>query len=138
VDSLNGYLTAMASEKALAAQLHELLAYLSRRGVASFLVLAQHGMIGSSMASPFDASYIADTVVLLRFFEARGAVCKAISVLKKRTGTHEDTIRELRIESSGVKVGEVLREFRGVLTGTPEYTGAAAALLEGADDGRGD
>lgn len=134
IDSLNGYLTSMANEKALQAHLHELLAYLARRGVATITVLAQHGLFGTQMGSPVDVSYLADTVVLLRFFEAKGAVHKAISVLKKRQGTHEDTIRELRIDATGVRVGPVLLEFRGVLTGTPIYHGAASPLFRDATD----
>ena len=130
IDSLNGYLASMGSDESLAAHLHELLSYLGRRGIASLVVMSQIGLVGAHMPAPVDVSYIADAVVLLRYFEAFGAVRKAISVIKKRSGTHEDTIRELRIDGAGLRVGAVLREFRGVLTGTPEYHGASKPLLE--------
>jgi circadian clock protein KaiC len=99
--------------------LHELLSYLNQQGVVTILVVAQHGWIGQ-MQTPIDVTYLADTVVTLRFYEAFGAVHKAIAVVKKRTGGHEETIRELMIRESGVSVGPALREFRGLLTGTPE------------------
>jgi circadian clock protein KaiC len=134
IDSLNGYLASMADERSLPAHLHELLAALAHYGVATVLVMAQSGLIGSDMRSPVDVSYVADTVLLLRYFEAHGEVRQAISVLKKRTGSHERTIRELRIDTSGVRIGRALREFRGVLTGTPEYHGASAPLLEDRSD----
>jgi circadian clock protein KaiC len=138
IDSLNGYLASMESEKALSAHLHELLSYLARRGVATLIIMTQQGLVGAHMAAPIDVSYIADAVVLLRFFEADGAMRKAISLLKKRTGTHEDTLRELRIDATGLRVGKVLREFRGVLTGSPEYHGAATPLLEDRGGGERD
>ena len=122
VDSLNGYLLAMASENQLSVQLHELLTYLGHRGVATVLVMAQHGLTGT-MQAPVDVSYLADTVVLLRYFEARGRIRKAISVLKKRSGAHEDTIRELTLSARGVTVGAPLVAFSGVLTGVPEFSG---------------
>jgi circadian clock protein KaiC len=121
IDSLNGYLNAMPHEEFLVAQLHELLAYLGNRGVATFLVVAQHGIMGVSMATPVDASYLTDSIVLFRYFEARGQVRKAISVAKKRGGSHENTIRELTIDSQGIRVGEPLSEFQGVLTGVPAF-----------------
>ena len=128
IDSLTGYLNAMPEEQFLVLQMHELLTYLNDRGILTFLILAQHGMVGS-MSSPVDMTYLSDTVVLLRFFEAKGRIRRAISILKKRTGPHEDTIRELRIDSGGVRVGEPLDQFRGVLTGVPTYEGAGASLL---------
>jgi circadian clock protein KaiC len=123
IDSLNGYLQAMPDERFLTAQIHELLTYLNQQGVVTLLVMAQHGFLGAEMGTPADVSYLADTVILLRYFEAGGAVRRAISVVKKRTGFHEDTIRELRLSSKGIKVGEPLSKFQGVLTGIPVYTG---------------
>jgi circadian clock protein KaiC len=125
IDSLNGYLNAMPGEHYLVAQLHELLAYLGQKGVATLLVSAHQGLIGGSMSSPVDASYLADAVVLLRYFEARGEVRQAISVVKKRGGAHERTIREFRLAGGRIRVGPPLREFRGVLTGVPVYEGPA-------------
>jgi circadian clock protein KaiC len=119
IDSITGYYNAMPQGRFLALQLHELLSFLSERGVAAILTLAQSGMIGT-MRSPFDVSYLADTVILLRYFEAAGQVRKAISVLKKRAGAHEDSIRELSMDSSGLHIGEPLRDFRGILTGVPQ------------------
>ncbi|HZT60302.1 MAG TPA: ATPase domain-containing protein [Pyrinomonadaceae bacterium] len=137
LDSLNGYLQAMPDERFLTAQMHELLTFLNQQGVVTLLVMAQHGFMGS-MSSPVDVSYLADTVVLLRYFEAAGAIRRAISVVKKRTGRHEDTIREMRLSASrGVEVGEPLTAFRGVLTGVPVLVGGAGkkgALLGGDDD----
>lgn len=119
IDSLNGYLNAMPHSRYLTAQLHELLSYLSNKGVATFLVVAQSGMMGSNMMSPVDASYLADTVVVLRYFEHSGMVKKAISVLKKRTGTHEESIREMWFEDDGIHLSEPLLGLRGVLAGVP-------------------
>lgn len=130
IDSLNGYLNAMPGEQFLVLQMHELLTYLAQQGVVSFIVVAQHGLIGQAMESPVDLSYLADAVLVLRYFEHEGKVRKAISVLKKRGGQHEDNIRELQITPNGVRVGEPLMAFQGVLTGTPQYTGSAAPLLE--------
>jgi circadian clock protein KaiC len=127
IDSLNGYLHAMPEEDFLTVQMHELLTYLGHKGVATFLVLAQHGMIGHMM-TPVDTTYLADTVVLFRYFEAAGEVRQALSVVKKRSGTHERTIRELRLDG-GIRVGGPLTEFRGVLTGTPSYAGGAETLM---------
>ncbi|HEU4812764.1 MAG TPA: ATPase domain-containing protein [Xanthomonadaceae bacterium] len=118
IDSLNGYLNAMPEEKFVLVQLHELLAYLGQQGVLTLLVSAQQGLIGQ-MQNTMDVSYLADNVILLRYYEAEGAVKQAISVLKKRTGLHERTIRELVICSEGVRISEPLRQFRGVLTGVP-------------------
>jgi circadian clock protein KaiC len=119
IDSLNGYLNAMPADRFLTAQLHELLAFLSNRGVATFIVVAQNGMMGASMQSPVDASYLADSVVMLRFFEHLGQVKKAISVLKRRTGAHEESIRELRFDGKGIHLSSPLLQLRGVLTGVP-------------------
>lgn len=119
IDSLNGYLNAMPDEKFLVNQLHELLTYLGRRGVTTLMVAAQHGLVGSTMVSPIDTSYLADSVMLLRFFEYGGKVKKAISVVKKRSGPHEESIRELRFSKKGIELGEPLTKFRGILTGVP-------------------
>ncbi|MFD0738409.1 ATPase domain-containing protein [Lysobacter koreensis] len=128
IDSLNGYLNAMPEERFMIVQLHELLAFLGQLGVVTLLVSAQQGLIGQ-MANNIDVSYLADGVILLRYFEARGEVRQAISVLKKRTGAHERTIRELTIGSNGLSIGEPLRELRGVLTGVPQERGDPADTL---------
>lgn len=120
IDSLNGYLNAMPEERFLTIQLHELLTYLGQRGVVTLLTVAQHGLIGT-MRSPVDASYLADSVVLFRYFEAGGRLRRAISIVKKRSGSHEDTLRELRLTGQGLCVGEPLTNFHGVLTGTPMF-----------------
>lgn len=135
IDSLNGYMAAMPQEQQLILQMHELLSFLSQQGVVTFLIKAQHGLVGSTPTS-LNISYIADTVLLLRFFEAEGRIRKAISVLKNRGGSHEDSIRELRIDAQGLRVGDSLSAFKGVLTGTPEYTGAASPLMEERRDDR--
>lgn len=119
IDSLNGYLNAMPEERFLSIQLHELLTYLSHQGVVTFLIVAQHGVLGSGMATPIDTTYLSDAVILFRYFESQGAVRQAISVVKKRTGTHERTIRELTMDHDGIHLGNPLQEFQGVLTGTP-------------------
>ena len=129
IDSLNGYINAMQDDKVVLLQLHELLSYLNQNDVLTLITVAQHGLVGESMQSPLDISYLADTVVLLRYFEAGGAVRKAISVLKKRTGAHEDVIREFKIRGDRLEVGAPLSAFRGVLTGVPEYTGAREGLF---------
>jgi circadian clock protein KaiC len=131
IDSLNGYLNAMPDERALTLQLHELLTTLSSLGVATFLVMAQHGLVGSAMAAPVDVSYVADNVLMTRYFEHDGVVHKALSVIKKRSGLHESTIRELQLTPKGVVVGEPLRQFRGVLTGVPVFEGEAGRLMTG-------
>jgi circadian clock protein KaiC len=128
IDSLNGYHAAMPEEQYLTLHLHELLQYLNRRGATTFLTIAQHGMVGE-MRQTVDVTYLADTVIMLRFFEAFGRVRRAISVIKKRTGAHEDTIREFRIGQHGLTVGQPLEEFQGVLRGVPEYVGKSAPLL---------
>ena len=122
IDSLNGYLNAMPEERFVAIQLHELLTYLGQRNVATILVCAHSGMLGAQMPTPVDASYLADAVILLRYFEARGEVRQALSVMKKRGSKHERTIREFGFDN-GIVVGRALREFRGVLTGVPVYEG---------------
>jgi circadian clock protein KaiC len=129
VDSLNGYLNAMPEEKYLTAQLHELLGYLSQQGVAAVLTVTQSGMIGN-MPSPVDTTYLADNVVLFRFFESSGRVRRAISVVKKRNGYHEPTIRELDMGERGILIGQPLEEFHGILTGVPTYAGRPTKLME--------
>lgn len=133
-DSLNGYINAMPEEGFLNLQLHELLTYLSQQGVVSILVLAQQGLLGH-MSSPVDLTYLSDTVITLRYFEARGEVKQAISVIKKRSGMHERTIREFAISKKGIFVGEPLRDFEGVLTGVPVYQGKQDKLNHAHHDG---
>jgi circadian clock protein KaiC len=130
VDSLNGYVAAMPQEQQLILQLHELLSYLNQAGVATFLINPQQGFFGTMSTNGLNVSYIADIVILLRFFEAGGRIRKAISVVKNRGGAHEDTIREFRVDRQGVRVGEALLAFKGVLTGTPEYMGSDNPLME--------
>ena len=117
IDSLNGYLNAMPQERFLLIQLHELLTYLGHQGVVTFLVVAQHGVLGSFLETPIDTSYLADSVILFRYLETMGEVRQAISVLKKRSGKHERTIREFQMDDTGIKVGEPLRNFGGILSG---------------------
>lgn len=122
IDSLNGYLSAMPEERFLTTHLHELFAYLNQKGVLTIVVVAQHGMItGTTNPGEVDVSYLADSVLLFRYFEAHGEVKQALSVFKKRTGPHDRSIRELRIDEQGVTVGEPLRRFRGIMTGVPQY-----------------
>jgi circadian clock protein KaiC len=135
IDSLNGYLNAMPSERHLTLHLHELLTYLGQRGVTTLLLMAQHGLVGGTVQVPVDASYLADTVILLRYFEAVGEVRQAVSVIKKRTGRHERVIRELRLETgTGVVIGEPVRDFQGVLTGTPSFVGNGHGGPRNGDD----
>jgi circadian clock protein KaiC len=129
IDTLNGYLNAIPTTDAPVIRMHELLSFLNERGIVTLIVLAQHGMVGSAMSAPVDLSYLADAIVSLRFFEASGEVRKAISVIKKRTGIHENSIRELMFGAGGIRVGSPLKEFQGVLTGVPQYTGSAKPLL---------
>jgi circadian clock protein KaiC len=130
IDTLNGYLNAMPGEKCLNLQLHELSAYLNQQGVLSIFILAQHGLV-TNPETPVDLSYLADTVVTLRYFEAAGAVKQAIAVVKKRSGPHERTIREFALEPvRGLRIGAPLKEFRGVLTGIPEFHGDAAQMMK--------
>ena len=131
VDSLNGYQAAMPEEQALILHMHELLQYLNRQGASTFLTVAQHGLVGD-MKSPVDVTYLADSVILLRYFEAFGRVLRAISVIKKRTGAHENTIREYRIGADGITLGGPLEDFQGVLRGVPSYIGGGRnPLLDG-------
>jgi circadian clock protein KaiC len=127
IDSLNGYQAAMPEEAALILHIHELLQYLNRQGATTFLTVAQHGLVGD-MKTPVDLTYLADTVVLLRYFEASGRVRRAISVVKKRMGPHEDTIREYRIDNRGITLGEPLTRFQGVLRGVPTMISSASPL----------
>jgi circadian clock protein KaiC len=124
IDSLNGFLNSTPDEKFLIVQLHELLNYLGQKGVATVLVDAQHGLLGSQLSGPVDASYLADAVVLLRFFEAQGEVRQAISVIKMRGGEHERTLREFSMRGGRISVGEPLQNYRGLLSGVPEVAGS--------------
>src|SRR4051812_37545121 len=117
----------MPEDEYLHLHLHELLTYLNQRGVITIMILAQHGLIGP-MGAPVDVSYLADSVLLMRFFEARGSVKKAVSIIKKRSGPHETTIRELKMTASGITVGDPLADFEGVLTGVPRYVGQGKLL----------
>jgi circadian clock protein KaiC len=135
VDSLNGYLNAMPEEKYLTAQLHELLSFLGQRGVVTILTVTQAGMVGT-MSSPVDTTYLADNVILFRYFEAKGAVRRAVSIVKKRNGAHERTIRELDLNETGIVIGEPLDDFHGVLTGVPTYVGKPAPLMATRADGK--
>jgi circadian clock protein KaiC len=128
IDSLNGYMNAMPEERFLTAQLHEVLTYLGQQGVMTLFVSAQHGILGSAVHDPVEVTYLADSVLLLRYFEAGGRVKKAISVVKKRSGGHQDTIREFSLGPDGVKVGPPLQEFHGILTGIPVFAGASGQL----------
>jgi circadian clock protein KaiC len=129
IDSLNGYQAAMPEENSLILHMHELLQYLNRRGAATFMTVAQHGLVGD-MKAPVDVTYLADTVILLRYFEALGSVRRAVSVIKKRTGAHESTIREYRIDKRGLTIGGPLDGFQGILRGVPLYVGEGKPLLE--------
>jgi circadian clock protein KaiC len=133
IDSLNGYLNGMPSERFLLIHMRALLTYLGRKGVVTILTIAQHGMLGSAMQTPIDVSFLADTVILLRFFEAAGMVRQAISVVKKRRGAHERALREMQMGATGVRIGQVLQQFEGVLTGVPRIRGNDARLLDGQD-----
>ncbi len=134
IDSLNGYLSAMPDERFLILQMHELLTYLAQLGVLTILVLAQHGLVGP-MHSPVDLSYLADSVLLLRYFEHQGSVRRALSVVKKRSSAHETSIREFRLGARGISIGPPLRDFSGVFTGVPTYVGTAEPLLRDDDPG---
>ena len=128
IDSLNGYQAAMPEEQFLVLHIHELLQYLNRQGATTFLTVAQHGLVGD-MKAPVDVTYLADTVILLRYFEAMGAVRRAVSVIKKRSGTHEKSIREFQIDSNGLSVGAPLNGFQGVLRGVPTFVGEREGLM---------
>lgn len=134
IDSINGYYQAMPEAQFLNSYLHELLAYLAQQGVTTLMIMAQYGLLGTGMGSPIDISYLADTVLLLRYFEVLGEIKQAISVIKKRSGMHERTIREFRVTSTGIVVGQPLKEFRGVLSGQPEYYGDQKPLLKGINE----
>lgn len=134
IDSLNGYLNAMPDEKFLILQMHELLTYLGQRGVLTILVLAQHGLVGP-LEAPLDLSYLSDSVLMLRYFEAAGSVRRAISVVKKRSGPHEHTVREFRLSENGIQLGPPTSEFTGVLAGTPGY--AAVPYMSSTDEHHG-
>jgi circadian clock protein KaiC len=129
IDTLNGYINAIPTTDAPIVRMHELLTFLNERLVATLMVLAQHGTVGAAMPAPIDLSYLADAIVLFRFFETRGQIRKAISVVKKRTGEHETAIRELKIGPQSLHVGEPLTAFHGILSGVPQYTGPANPLL---------
>jgi circadian clock protein KaiC len=135
IDSVNGYMMATPQVRYLTMQFHEMLSYLNRNGVVSILVVGQYGLVGS-MQTPIDMSYLADSVVLMRYFEAGGSVRQAISILKKRTGDHERTIREFRMGPGGLQIGEPLAGFHGVLTGVPEYKGEAGGLMTNGENGK--
>jgi circadian clock protein KaiC len=135
IDSLNGYLNAMPGENYLINQLHELCSFLNQKGVITFLVLPQHGLVGANEA-PVDLSYLADTVVTLRYFEAAGEVKQALAIIKKRSGHHEKTIREFKLESgTGIRIGAPLKAFQGVLSGVPVFQGAPQQIMKEADAG---
>jgi circadian clock protein KaiC len=134
LDSLSGYQNAMPEETYLTLQMHELLSYLGQQGVVTIMILAQHGLVGA-MQTTIDLTYLSDTVLLLRFFESSGRIRRAVSVLKKRTGGHETTIREFLIDAQGLRVGPVLSEFQGVLTGVPTFSGTGGSLLEARPNG---
>ncbi|MGC4090231.1 MAG: ATPase domain-containing protein [Polyangiaceae bacterium] len=133
IDSITGYFNAMPDERYLSLQMHELLAYLSERQVATVVTVAQSGMIGTQMSAPIDLSYLADTILLFRYFESLGRVKKAISVLKRRSGYHEDSIRELSFDARGIKVGAPLERLHGVLSGMPRPVN----MSQEGDDGHG-
>ena len=128
IDSVNGYMYAMPDIRFLNIQLHDLLSYLNSRGILTILIVAQHGLVGQ-MHTPIDLTYLADTVLLMRFFEQGGRIKKAISVIKRRIGRHEDTLREFKIDSGGLRVGQPLEEFHGVLTGTPTFQGTSEQMI---------
>ena len=136
IDSLNGYMHAMPHEQFLTAQLHELLTYLGRQGVTTLMVVAQHGLLGPNMQAPVDTSYLADSVVLLRFFEYAGKVKKAISVVKKRSGAHEESIRELWFDARGIHLSEPLTNYRGIMTGVPVEMEASSPLEKNPSRGK--
>ena len=129
IDSVNGYLSAMSDEKEIILHLHETLTYLGQRGVTTLLILGQQGIVGTDVRMPIDVSYLSDTIILLRFFESGGAIRKAISVVKQRTGNPETTIREFSLDNRGFRLGAPLSEFQGILTGTPHFTGTPQKLI---------
>ena len=133
IDSINGYMQSMPEERLLPIQIHELLSFLSNNGVTCIMTLVQHGIFGNPVDDAVEVSYLADTVVLMRYFEVRGSVRQAISVVKRRSGDHERTIRECRVGKGGLLVGEPLQDFQGVLTGVPDYTGTTNPLMTESD-----
>ena len=133
IDSLNGYLQAMSSDRSFIVHLHELLAYLNARGVITILVSTQHGFINVDQSS-FEATYLADLVILLRYFEALGTVRQAISIIKNRGHDHERAIREFEVGKRGIRIGQPLTEFQGVLTGNPEFSGRPGTLIRDQDE----
>lgn len=133
IDSLNGYLQAMSSDRSFIVHLHELLGYLNARGVITILVSTQHGFVNVAQSS-FEATYLADLVILLRYFEALGSVRQAISIIKNRSHDHERTIREFEVGKKGIRIGEPLTEFQGVLTGNPEFSGKSGTLIRDQDE----
>jgi len=135
IDSLNGYLNAMPDERFLLLQMHELLSYLGQQGVLTILILAQHGLVGP-MDTPLDISYLSDAVLMLRYFELAGTVRRALSVVKKRSGNHEHSIREFRLSGAGISLGPPLKEFSGIFSGTPSYTGDEIPKIADDLDGR--
>ncbi|MDQ6718387.1 MAG: circadian clock protein KaiC [Gemmatimonadota bacterium] len=135
IDSINGYMQSMPEERLLPIQIHELLSFLSNQGVTCIMTLVQHGIFGNPVDEAAEVSYLADTVILMRYFEVQGSVRQAISVVKKRSGNHERTIRECRVGKGGLIVGDPLTQFHGVLTGVPQYKGAEGPLLRRATDG---
>jgi circadian clock protein KaiC len=134
IDSLNGYLNSMPDGRFLILQMHELLTYLNQQGVLTLLVLAQHGLVGP-MDTPLDISYLSDSVLMLRYFEHSGMVRRALSVVKKRSGNHEHTIREFRLTGHGIVVGPPLVNFSGIFSGTPQYTGDPSPLMQSDEHG---
>ncbi|HEX2723864.1 MAG TPA: ATPase domain-containing protein [Gemmatimonadaceae bacterium] len=135
IDSINGYMQSMPEERLLPIQVHELLSFLSNNGVTCIMTLVQHGIFGNPVDEAAEVSYLADTVILMRYFEVNGTVRQAISVVKKRSGDHERTIRECRVGAGGLTVGAPLRDFQGVLTGVPTYVGNVAPLMDMGEDG---
>ena len=129
IDSLNAYLQAMSGSKALTLQMHELLLYLNQRGVATILVLSQHGLFGEDR-NEVDLSYLSDSILLFRFFEAQGSLLKALSVVKSRAAKHESAIREFRLSARGLAIGEALRDFEGVMGGIPAYRGTQPLMVD--------
>ena len=129
IDSINGYLQSMPEERLLPIQGHELLSFLANHGCTTILTLVQRGIFGSPVDEAADVSYLADSVVLLRYFEMHGSVRQAVSVVKKRSGDHERSIRECRVAQGGLQVGQPLHEFQGVLTGVPQYVGESTPLM---------
>ena len=136
IDSLNAYLQSMPGEQFLLLQMHEMLTYLNQRGVKTILILGHHGLLGD-MRADVDLSYLSDTILLFRFFEAKGRIRSAISVVKSRSSAHERSIREIKLSAEGLQVGEALEDFDGVLTGLPSYTGAVSMLADPASSATG-